>query len=1284
MNTAQRKDLTVALSRLVTEMAAELRERLLQPGPERTRAEELRVEEKVGEGYEVWTDLLSRRIAVLWVLKSVYVRVLEDRKLLLPLRLLDAEPRQLFEQLAPSLGETAYLAWIYRDLATPRGGLPELFAPQPAEVLLPSDASSRRLLALWRQSDPDSGLHRFRFDQESFDSRLLGDLYQDLDPVVKARFALLQTPDFVIDYILDLTLTPAIDTFGLDQVRVLDPACGSGHFLLAAFERLVRLTLQRDPRADPETVVKDCLRRVVGLDLNDYACALARARLVMKALELSGKKDIAAASGFHPQVYWTDALEQIELEEQLPLAYEGASKPRALLTRPEVRRELIPVLQRQFHAIVGNPPYITEKDASQRAYHREKPKENTGKEKKPRYLSATGKYSLGAPFTERMFQLLVEGGFMGQITANSFMKREFGKGLIKEVLPRHQLTFVVDTSGAYIPGHGTPTVILFGRRKKQGSNPVPVLMGKRGEPGVPDEPEKGKVWSSILALTPPLSRILNPSPSLPSSAPPEERTQVPPVSPVDISFKLPPLPARERGAGGGEVESEYLSLADVPVTTLNEHPWSIGGGGAAELKSYLDGRDYRVGSITSSIGFLAITGEDEGFVRNLNFWKRSQCEQKFVFLFVEGEAIRDWHIAQISSCFFPYDSDGLKHPKEYPIAARTLWFLRSNLLNRPDFSGKKYQEVGRTWYEYHQVPLEKLRTPLSITFAFKATHNHFVLDRGGKVFKQTAPIIKLPPGSSEDQHLALLGQLNSSVGEFWVKQSCHNCGYSAASGGGRMTAEPWDDFYERDGTKLQSFPLAAIRHPGVESLARQIDGLARERGADSARAMLDDHAAQGATALRQALEARRERDRERLLHMVALQEELDWLGYELYGLLDEDTRALTGRTEGVPPLVPGLRPFEILLAREDAERRAALARGEEPDESPTAWFERHGWHPYPELPDTDRPLDGLRWRPEQRELVRRRMEAIGASRELGLIEQPTYKRRWYQPDHEQEEREALIGWLDDRIEGWAKEQEQPWTIRQAVVALQNDRGVNAVASLLAGQAAFDLEAIFLTRIGDQAVPNNKHHVFKPEGLIKRAAWEETWRQQHEEDRGNKEATPQVPPRYASSDYLKAGYWAHRGKLDVPKERYVAWTEVPSAVLAVHGNPEDPATGVLYGWAGWTPAQRAQVLLELNEQATDAGVSLEERYGLLHGIGFLLPYVAWTESELAGELRTILEEMLGKGGVTEELLARWAEANPAVKKREARPRASRKKDETPALPGVEVAPKAPRKRTRKST
>jgi hypothetical protein len=102
---------------------------MLEAGPVRVRAQKLHADEQVGEAFDVWTDLRARRAAVLWVLKAVYVRVLEDKGLLSPGRLYDPEAWQLFERLAPNLGETAFLRWVYRDLASERGGLPELFGP---------------------------------------------------------------------------------------------------------------------------------------------------------------------------------------------------------------------------------------------------------------------------------------------------------------------------------------------------------------------------------------------------------------------------------------------------------------------------------------------------------------------------------------------------------------------------------------------------------------------------------------------------------------------------------------------------------------------------------------------------------------------------------------------------------------------------------------------------------------------------------------------------------------------------------------------------------------------------------------------------------------------------------------------------------------------------------------------------------------------------------------------------------------------------------------------------
>ena len=118
------------------------------------------------------------------------------------------------------------------------------------------------------------------------------------------------------------------------------------------------------------------------------------------------------------------------------------------------------------------------------------------------------------------------------------------------------------------------------------------------------------------------------------------------------------------------------------------------------------------------------------------------------------------------------------------------------------------------------------RTPLSIAFAFVATHNHFVLDRGGKVFNRSAPIIKLPRDATEDDHLALLGLLNSSTACFWMKQVFHNKGSTVDDRGARQTTVAFENFYEFTGTGLQKFPVTQEK---PLALASKLDRLAQER-----------------------------------------------------------------------------------------------------------------------------------------------------------------------------------------------------------------------------------------------------------------------------------------------------------------------------------------------------------------------------------------------------------------------------------------------------------------------
>ena len=79
------------------------------------------------------------------------------------------------------------------------------------------------------------------------------------------------------------------------------------------------------------------------------------------------------------------------------------------------------------------------------------------------------------------------------------MKREFGKKLIEEFLASQDLTHVIDTSGAYIPGHGTPTVILVGRRRHPAdADTCARCSASAASPRPRPTPRKGLVWRSIV------------------------------------------------------------------------------------------------------------------------------------------------------------------------------------------------------------------------------------------------------------------------------------------------------------------------------------------------------------------------------------------------------------------------------------------------------------------------------------------------------------------------------------------------------------------------------------------------------------------------------------------------------------------------------------------------------------------------------------------------------------------------------------------------------------------
>jgi hypothetical protein len=329
---------------------------------------------------------------------------------------------------------------------------------------LSGDAAGE-LLNFFQKIDASTGNLVHDFTDPSWDTRFLGDLYQDLSEAARKKFALLQTPDFVEEFILDRTLEPALDEFGLEQdlgssnhgklpgfddrntlripFKMIDPACGSGHFLLGVFPRLLDRWQRKEPGTNIRELTQRALNSIHGVDINPFAVAIAKFRLLLVAMRSCGIRRLADAPAFHVNVACGDSLLHGENrtstgqnlmdfadgatdQELYSHAYPGEDlqKVRALL-RPGT-----------YHCVVANPPYIVPRDKKLNEWYR------------TRFSACHRQYSLAVPFMQQIFQLAVRRGFTGQITANSFMKREFGKKLIESFFATIFLKCVLDKSGA--------------------------------------------------------------------------------------------------------------------------------------------------------------------------------------------------------------------------------------------------------------------------------------------------------------------------------------------------------------------------------------------------------------------------------------------------------------------------------------------------------------------------------------------------------------------------------------------------------------------------------------------------------------------------------------------------------------------------------------------------------------------------------------------------------------------------------------------------------------------
>ncbi len=613
-------------------------------------------------------------------------------------------------------------------------------------------------------------------------------------PEVRKAGGVYYTPTYIVDYIVQQTVgkllgppDPKAATSGRGssgseaatsgrssltpkqaaKLKILDPACGSGSFLIGAYQHL--LDWHRDwYLADgPEKHRKEIfqaaggqwqltiperkrilLNNIYGVDIDLQAVEVTKLSLCLKVLEGASRAALDQQLRiFEKNRALPDLGNNIKCGNSLigPDFYDGQQM--SFLDEEERYRinvfdwsgnDGFPEIMKSggFDVVIGNPPYIRmEIFKSIKDYLRTK------------YAIHDERSDMYGYFIEQEHKLLRHGGKFGMIVSNKFLRSNYGRPLRQFLRKEGTVERVVDFAGLPVFAGATVRTIVLITSRRNGT-------------------------------------------------------------PANMEY-CPPLDAETFGA----LTRGRLSVADairgrsyeVSPPPVEGEPWGFSNQAVAALLDRIKccGQrlfDYCGGRICMGVK----SGLTEAFVIDTplrdRIVKRNKRSAEIVKPFVNGRDVRRYFL-DAQGLFLIYTYHGVPIEK-YPQIEKHLLPFKARLRDRA---------TKQEWYELQQPQLrftEFLEGP-KIIFPDISTSPRFALDESGHYGSNTTYFI---PG----RDLYLLALLNSKVGNFYFVNTC-----AGLEGKG----ETYLRFF---GQYLEGFPVALIEGKGnqqrvrIEELADQM------------------------------------------------------------------------------------------------------------------------------------------------------------------------------------------------------------------------------------------------------------------------------------------------------------------------------------------------------------------------------------------------------------------------------------------------------------------------------
>jgi len=564
-------------------------------------------------------------------------------------------------------------------------------------------------------------------------------------PEVKKAGGVYYTPSYIVDYIVKNTVSKLCEgktPRQIEKLRILDPACGSGSFLIGAYNSLLNYHHDWYVEDSPQKHTKEIyqgtggqwflttqekkrilLNNIYGVDIDSQAVEVTKLSLLLKVLEGENQDSLTRQLKMWRERALPDLGNNIKCGNSLigPDFYQN--KQIGLLEDEDRYRinafdwnDEFPAIMKAggFDAVIGNPPYVRIQTMKEWA-----PIEV--EHYKQAYKSASkGNYDLYVVFVERGLSLLNKNGRLGFILPHKFFNAQYGEPLRKVIAEGKYLAEVVHFGDQQVfEGATTYTCLLF--LGKGRNNDCRVLRIK----DLHDWRSRGAGLEGTV----------------PSKA----------ITSAEWSFPV------------GDGASLFERLSKLPVKLENVTSRIFQG-----IKTSAD-KIYIVEEVERKAGRVNVYSRE----KDAEYW----LEPDLLHPLIKGGDSKRYDLSRTNRLImFPYAStnnDGVdlisasQFKNMYPLTWNYLTANKSYLENREN--GKMR---GERWYGYGRnqaldvMPLPKIFTP---DIAARAS---FSLDQSGEVFFTGGVaggygILVLPECRKE----YVLGLLNSKLLEWMIRQS---------------------------------------------------------------------------------------------------------------------------------------------------------------------------------------------------------------------------------------------------------------------------------------------------------------------------------------------------------------------------------------------------------------------------------------------------------------------------------------------------------------------------------